>query len=53
MMLTLSSVPSFDLLGQDDQKEMQHDIFGHVMPMASSMVPLHLFSQNNQIEVKH
>ena len=26
----------FHLLEQDDQKDMQHDIFGHVMLMASA-----------------
>ena len=42
---------------------MQYDFFGHVsdwhqhphhvIPMASSMTPLHLFSQGNQNEVQH
>ena len=54
MMSTMSTVVPLHLLGQDDQKEMQCDCFGHVMPLvsasvscdvvASSMTPLHLFS---------
>ena len=41
------------MLGQDDENEMQNDIFGNVIPMASSMAPLHLFCQANQTEVQH
>ena len=48
-------------LGQDNQIEMQHDIFGHVMPlapplndaMASSVTPLHSLGQDDQNKVKH
>ena len=53
----------FHLLGQDDQKEMQKDNFGHlmhwhwykhhVMPLASSISPLYLFNEDNQNEVPH
>ena len=28
-------MPPFNFLGQDDQKEMQHDISDHVMPLTS------------------
>ena len=52
-----SSMLSFHLLGQDDQDEIQHDLFGHmmplaqhkhnVMPMSSLMAPMHLFSQDS------
>ena len=42
----------FCLLGHDDQKEMQHDTFGYVMPMGPSMALLHLFSPDNQNEVQ-
>ena len=45
----MSLMTPFHFLGQDDQMEMQHNIFDHVMPFASSMAPLHLLSQDNQI----
>ena len=53
MMLAVSSMAPFHLLGHDDEKEMQHDLFGHVMPMATSMAQLHFFSQDNQNEVQY
>ena len=63
IIFAVSSMAPFHLLGQDDEKVMQHDISGHVMwcdwhwhhvvPMASSMTPLHLFSKYNQNEVQH
>ena len=37
---TMPTMSSFHLLGQDDQKEMQHYLFGHVMPKTPSMAPL-------------
>ena len=47
-MPNISSMALFHWLCQDDQKGMQHDIFGHVMtltsesaPMESSVAPLH------------
>ena len=45
-------------MGQDVQKEFQHDLFGHVMPLtqastSSSMAPLHVLSQDNKNEVQH
>ena len=43
----------FHFLGEDDQNEIEHHIFGHVMPMALSVEPLHLFSQHNQNAVQH
>ena len=50
----------FHLLGQEAQKDMPHDNFGHmmqwhqyhVMSIASSMATLH-FCQDNQNEVKY
>ena len=58
----MTSEAMFHLLGQDDEKEMQHGFFDKVMPLASasviqmpmvpSMVPLHLFSQDNKNEVQ-
>ena len=35
MMLTVSSMAPFHFLAEDDEKEMQHNIFGHVMPLIS------------------
>ena len=33
IMPTVSSMAPFHLLGQDEQNEMQHDLFGHVLPL--------------------
>ena len=35
MIPTVLSIAPFHLLHEDDQKEMQHNIFGHVMPLAT------------------
>ena len=36
IMSTVSSMVPFHLLGQDDQNEMQHDLFDHVVPLPST-----------------
>ena len=38
MMLTPSSMAPLHLLGQDNQDEVQHDCFGHVMPLISTSI---------------
>ena len=53
MVSTMSSMAQFHLLGQDNQKEMQHNIFGHVMPMTSSMALLHLLPPDKQTVVQN
>ena len=44
-MQAVSSMEPFTLLGQDNQQEIQHDSFGHVMTLS------HLFHQDNNNEV--
>ena len=41
MVLTVSLMAPFHVLGQDDQKEMELNIFGHVMPLASASASSH------------
>ena len=51
------------LLGQDNQNEMQHDIFGHMMPLALALASSDTYSvtkgiivfpgQDDRNEVKH
>ena len=57
MLPSVSSMATFHMLGQNDQKKMQHDIFGHVMPLAPALAssdangiisaPVPLFSHDN------
>ena len=42
MIPTVSSVEPFHLLDQGDQKEMQHDIFGHVKLLAAASASCHI-----------
>ena len=45
MMPIVSSMAIFHLLGQDDQKEMQHDVFGPVLPLAPALCDTnHIFN---------
>ena len=36
-----------------DQNEVQHYSFGHMMPMAPSVAPLHAVGQDDQNEIQH
>ena len=53
MMPTISSMPSFCLLGQNGQKLQIMSFFGHVILLASSMAQLHILCQGDQNEVQH
>ena len=57
----LSEMVPFNLLSQDDQKEMLHDFLGHIMPLAPAstscdttdtmIATTALFNQDNQSDV--
>ena len=54
----VSSMESIPLLDQENQNEVQHDIFGHGMLLASHDAHdingiLHLLGQHNQNEVQY
>ena len=39
-------------LGQDNQHEVQHDFFGHVMLITSLATPLHSLDQDDQSDMQ-
>ena len=61
MIPAVSSMALSHLLGQDDQKDIQHYIFGHMIPLAPVIMScqthhygtMHNLSQDNQNEAQH